>query len=211
MRYDKPLLGRFFAKLVFDVTPAALASLVGGFLLTHYGLGRAPAPAAAQAAPATVEMMQLLRDEHGLIVNFLKAELASEKRRLAATDGAPRDAVGAVAAEPGASAAIPRPTVVAVAAAKPATSRTKTPIAGASLRPLVIAQAQPPQNDGLKPAANNSDSILARTIGIKDNVVAVTYRMVSVIGGIPSWFGSIGDRIGGEGAPRPAVNLVSAS
>jgi hypothetical protein len=207
MRYDKPLLGRFFAKLVFDVLPAALASLVGGFLLTHYGLGRAPVPA-AQAAPATAEMMQLLRDEHGLIVNFLKAEMASEKKRLAATDGAPR---GAVAAEPAASTAVPRQTVVAVAAAKPATSRTKTSTAGASLPPLVIAQAQPPQNDSVKPAANNSDSILAKTIGIKDNVVAVTYRMVSVIGGIPSWFGSIGDRIGGEGAQRPAVNLVSAS
>jgi len=204
MRYDRPLLGRFFAKLLFDVLPAALASLVGGFLLTHYGLGRAPAPT-AQAAPASAEMMQLLRDEHGLIVNFLKAEMANEKERLAATRAAPRIAAGAADAEPAVVVATPRQTVVAMTAAKPAAPRTKTPIVGASLPPLVIAQAQP------QPAANNSDSILAKTIGIKDNVVAVTYRVVSVIGGIPSWFGSIGDRIGGEGAPRPAVNLVSTS
>ena len=47
---------------------------------------------------------------------------------------------------------------------------------------------------------------------IKDNVVAVTQRAVSAVGGIPSWFGAIGDRIGGEGqSPRPPANLVSAS
>ena len=210
MRYDRRLLGRLFAKLVFDVLPAALASLVGGFLLTHYGLGRMPAPA-AQAAPASAEMMQLLRDEHGLIVNFLKAEMANEKARLAATSGGPRVAAGAAEAEPAAAVATPRQAFVAMAAAKPAAPRTKTPIVGASLPPLVITEAQPQQNGSLKPAANNSDSLLAKTIGIKDNVVAVTYRVVSVIGGIPSWFGSIGDRIGGGGAPRPAVNLVSAS
>ena len=55
--------------------------------------------------------------------------------------------------------------------------------------------------------------ILAKTVGIKDHVVAVTQRVVSAIGGIPSWIGAIGDHIGGEssGNPRPPADLVSAS
>jgi len=67
MRYE--VVRRLVAKLVHDVLPAALASLIGGLLFTHFQLGRMPAPVAAQVAPASPEMMQLLRDEHGLIVN----------------------------------------------------------------------------------------------------------------------------------------------
>ena len=64
----------------------------------------------------------------------------------------------------------------------------------------------------MKADTRDEDSLLARTIGIRDHVIAVTQRAVSAIGGIPSWFGSIGDRIGGEDAsPRPPANLVSAS
>ena len=39
--------------------------------------------------------MQLLRDEHGLIVNFLKAQVANEKKQLAADEGTPRVAAEA--------------------------------------------------------------------------------------------------------------------
>ncbi len=208
MPYDVPLLGRFLSKLVFDILPAALASVIGGFLFTHYQLGwpSAPAAPAVQAAPASAEMMQLLRDEHALIVNFLRAQRVEEKTRLAAEDEVPRVAVeGAPAPAP----ASPRQ-VVAMVAPKPAAPRRKTAVVGASLPPLVIAQAQ--QNETVKPAAGNPDSLLAKTFGIKDHVVAVTQRVVSVIGGIPSWIGSIGDHIGGEGeTPRPPANLVSAS
>ena len=49
-----------------------------------------------------------------------------------------------------------------------------------------------------------------KTIGFKDNVVAVTQRAAAAIGGIPSWFGAIGDRIGGEDpSPRPPGHLIS--
>jgi hypothetical protein len=201
MRYD--LMRRLLAKLVHDVLPAALASLIGGFLLTHYGFSRAPGSAPVQAAPATAEMMSLLRDEHALVVNFLKAQMANEKKELvrAKEDAAPANAA---ATEPVAA----RAQLVAAIAAKPA-SRGKAAVVGASLPPLVIADAR--QSDGVQ-AASDSDSLLAKTFGIKDHVVAVTQRVVSAIGGIPSWFGAIGDRIGGEGAsPRPPANLVSAS
>ena len=206
MRYGRPLLGRFAGKLVFDVLPAVLASLIGGFLLTHYGFGRATEPAFG-VAPASAEMMQLLRDEHGLIVNFLKAQLEDEKRQLAAEDAARH-----VAAAPQAPA-VARPTAVAMAAPKfsaPKEPRGKASAVGASLPPLVIAQTLPSESARTAPAS--SDSTLTQPIGIREHVVAVTHRVVSAITGIPSWIGSIGDRIGGEGAnPRPPANLVSAS
>ena len=72
MQYALPLLRRFFAKVVLNVLPAAMASVIGGILFTHYQLGGAIAPqtGAEQLAPASAEMMKLVRDEHVLIVDF---------------------------------------------------------------------------------------------------------------------------------------------
>ena len=61
MRYPQTLVARLASKLVLDILPATTVSLMGGLLFTHYGLGRVTEPA-AQAAPASAEMMQLLRD-----------------------------------------------------------------------------------------------------------------------------------------------------
>ena len=79
MRFNMPLLRRFAGKLIHDILPAALASLLGGFLITHFQLNRVPEPVTVPVARASPEMMQLLRDEHGLIVEFVKAQVASEK------------------------------------------------------------------------------------------------------------------------------------
>ena len=85
----------------------------------------------------------------------------------------------------------------------------KHPLTAATLQPLLIARVQ--QHEENKSAVQDH-SLLAKTIGIKDHVVAVTQRVVSAIGGIPTWIGAIGDRIGGEDpSPRPPANLVSAS
>jgi hypothetical protein len=202
MLHKMPLLARLLTKLLHDVLPAALASLIGGLLFTHFQLARMVEPA-AQVTSASAEMMQLLRDEHGLIVNFLRAEMTKEKTQLAAAQAAPRG-VSDDAAPAAAAVAAPRPAVVA--AGKPV-AHGKTAVVGASLPPLVLVQ-----NESAKPAARDSDSLLAKTIGIKDHIVAVTQRVVSAIGGIPSWIGAIGDHLGGEGAnPRPPADLVSAS
>jgi hypothetical protein len=215
MRNTMPLLRRLFSKLVHDIVPAAMASLIGGFLLSHYGPGRAPQAPVVAAAPASTEMMQLLDDEHALVVNYLKAHLANEKKQLAADADAPK----AAAEPPQSGLALPQPSAVAVAAVKTPPPRGKTPVVGASLPPLVIAQtpqaalpsAQAAQNESANPVARDDDSLLARTIGIKDRVIAVTQRAVSAIGGIPSWFGTIGDHIGGEEiVPRPPADLVRA-
>jgi hypothetical protein len=225
MPFTMPLLRRFFGKLVHDILPAALASLLGGFLITHFQLNRQPEPVTVPVARASPEMMQLLRDEHGLIGSFVKAQIANEKNANeksanemkqsgANTDesAAPVPAEAQPAAVAAPAPAGPRPTaIVALAPGKPGSARVKPPVVGASLPPLAttppLSESAPPL-----PASRNDDSLLAKTIGIKDHVVAVTQRTVSAIGGIPSWFGSIGDRIGGEDpSPRPPAKLASES
>jgi hypothetical protein len=86
MSRNIPLLGRF-------LSTAALASLMGGVLLS-YQWGHGAGPSMAQVTPASPEMMQLVRDEHGLVATMLKAQLAAEKRELAA-GGAGAAAAGA--------------------------------------------------------------------------------------------------------------------
>jgi hypothetical protein len=215
--FDLPLLRRFFTKLVRDIVPAGLASLLGGFLITQFQLSRPPEPVTVQVARASPEMMQLLRDEHGLIVSFVKAQVANEKSANEAKQTAanteqtpPRSAaeqVSPVTAMPAPVA--PRPTMVALGPARPAAPRAKTAVVGASLPPP--ATTPPAQSETAPPPAARSDgSLLAKTIGIKDHVVDATQRAISAIGGVPSWFGAIGDRIGGENPnPRPPANLMS--
>ena len=97
---DAPLLMRLLAKVLLDILPAVIASVIGGLLFTHYQLGGLGVPAAAAlSAPANAEMMQLLRDEHAVIVDYLKAQLAAEKSRAAEQDREMR-AAAAEAAEP---------------------------------------------------------------------------------------------------------------
>jgi len=67
----KPVLARL-------LTTVMLASVIviGGLL--HNGQWiRAAEPPSGQAAPASLEMMQLLRDEHDLVADMVKAQLAS--------------------------------------------------------------------------------------------------------------------------------------
>ena len=214
MRF-KSVLKRLFDKIVHDALPAGLASILGGLLLAHFQFDRAPQPTTVKVTQASPEMMQLLRDEHGLIVDFVKDQVASEKNRGSGDQGGQRGVTEAFA--PLAVQALPaqRPVpVVALAAPKPTAPRSRNPVVGASLPLPAPAPVQAQPADPVpQPTARTDDSLLAKTIGIKDQVVSVTQRAVSAtIGVIPSWFGLLGDRIGGEGqSPRPPANLVSAS
>jgi hypothetical protein len=212
------LLKRLFNKIVQDALPAGLASVLGGLLLTHFPIDRVPQPTTVRVTPASPEMMELLRDEHGMILSYVKEQVATEKNR-AGVDQASQHADAEaspplVQAAPAPSAPRPLP-VVALAAPKPAAApRSKNPVVGASLPPAAPAPLQP-TDPAPQPVAHADDSLLAKTIGIKDRMVAATQQAVSAtIGVIPSWFGSLGDRIGGDGqsqAPRPPANLVTAS
>jgi hypothetical protein len=169
-------------------------------------------------------MMQLLSDEHALVVDYLKAQLANEKKQLVADEMETREAaesraVAEAKVETRAAPVSVRTTIAAAATppvAKAGALHGRNSNAAAQ-SPLVVAQAQPggqaqPMDAGA-PAPRPPDSFFARTIGLTDHVIAVTHRaVVSAIGGIPSWFGSIGDRIGGEDpTPRPPAELVRTS
>ena len=227
-----PLLARFIGKFVLDILPAALASVIGGFLFSQYQFRAAPPrPPAEQIAPATAEMMQLVRDEHAAIIDFLKTESTAEKSRLAAEDSdaarAAADAKAALTAKLANEAALaaklaneaasaqPRRQAVAAATPKvnavrmkpvivtasaPLEGQTQTAASAAAAHPpLVIAQSDP--TDAAAAASNGQhdpDSLLAKTIAIKDDVLHATFHVVSAIGGIPSWIAGMGDRLGGD-------------
>ena len=203
-KHEAPLLKRFVGKLIVDVLPATFVSVLGGVIIAQYQLNHAAAshPATEQVVPASAEMMQLVRDEHAVIIDYLKTQMAAEKNRHAAEDAAAADARLA-ATEPSepAAAPLPAPRPIATAViAKPVPARTK--VAAAPVlpphAPLLIAQTDQPVS--AVPAAEpapESKSLLTRTIEIKDHVVGATLHVVSAIGGIPSWIASMGDRAGG--------------
>jgi hypothetical protein len=209
-----PLLLRFMAKFTVDILPAALASVIGGFLFTQYHLGRSPEhPALVQVTPASDEMMQIVRDEHTLIVDYLKAQMAAEKSKLAAMD---QDDARAVAdAKAAAAAAAAKRLVAAAVPPKPAAPRSKPVTVAAAApapvpqAPLVIAQAGPPSDAA--PAAEpprDPDSLLAKTIDLKDHVVAATRKVVTTIGDIPSW---LAWRMGGANPPAASDSRMFSS
>jgi hypothetical protein len=205
MRYPQTLVARLASKLVLDILPATTASLVGGLLFAHYGLGRAT-ESAAQVAPASAEMMQLLRDEHGLIISFLNGQLEREKTELASGD-ALRHGNGEAAA----TANVPARNSATGITGKPVVPRARVTIAATASAPLVIAQVQEAESPSAPPSPA-PQAFIAKTIGLKDHVVSVTYRVVAALGEIPSWVGLIGDHFGGTNTKlRPLPATIAAS
>jgi hypothetical protein len=226
------LLARFFSKFVLDVLPAALASVIGGFLFTQYQFNRAAPPAVQQMSPASAEVLALVRDEHQAIIGYLNAQTAAEKSRLAAEDADTARAVadakvaqedearekaaaeqGTVESKLAAIAPAVMPPAVAparrtspVTAAKATLPRPK-PANAPTPAPLQLASYQVEQTppaaasvpaEGL---ARDPDSLLAKTLELKDHVVAATKQAVTAIGDM---FASVGERIGGSTpSPRP--------
>jgi hypothetical protein len=167
MPKDTPLVLRFLAKFVLDIMPAALASVIGGFLFSHYHWSYAavpaPAPVGEQHAAASAEMMKLVRDEHSLIVDFLNAEMKAERSRLAAeekpaADHAPARAGVTAAVETRSVAAPPHRPVVALIAAAPKPVPLREPATMVSQREFpMAAPPQPPALPAYHVAAVTAD------------------------------------------------------
>jgi hypothetical protein len=222
-----PLLARFMGKFILDIMPAALASVVGGFLFTQYHFGHsAPKPVLEQVTPASAEMMALVRDEHAMIIDYLKAQMAAEKSRaatedadlaraqedsklgetktaeakpaiVAALDTKPADGKPADAAPRRNAAVATKPVVWH---AKPQAVAAAVPLPPPAPRaPMVIAQADPSQNASASDRlANDPDSLLGRALDLKDHVVAGARRAVSAVGDM---FAAVG------GALNPTATL----
>lgn len=217
-----PLLARFFGKFVFDVLPAALASVIGGFLFTQYHSGRTAPPPAEQMSPASAEVLALVRDEHEAIVGYLKAQMAAEKSRLDAQDAdraravadakvadendAHQQAIAEIKLAAIAPARRPAPTAaVKVTLPRPkAANPQDTPVAAAQAQAAVALADQAPQQNTATPPdrlARDPDSLLAKTLDLKDQVVAATKQAVTALGDA---FASVGESIGGTTpSPRP--------
>ncbi len=209
-RPEVPRLARLLGKFVLDVLPGALASVIGTFLFAQYQFGHAPPrPVAEQAAPASAEMLALVRDEHAMIMSYLQTRMAAEKSRDIAEDAESARAVAdakAAAEEAEANLADARLASPTVSRHRPATAvaaeagiahpKPSAALAMTQQAPLVIAQAQPDGDDGSVPGerlASDPDSLLAKTLDIKDQVVAATRHVVAAIGDV---FASVGERIG---------------
>jgi hypothetical protein len=70
-----------------------------------------------------------------------------------------------------------------------------------AVKPIAEPRAHNIVRNNVAPDDNNDrrddDSLLARTMGVTDHVIAATQRAVSTIGVIPTWIGSMGNRLGG--------------
>jgi hypothetical protein len=230
MAIEVPWLARFFGKLVLDVLPAALASVIGGFLFTQYHFGHAAPPRLVDVQPASPEMMAMVRDEHALIMNYLKAQLAAERRRDEAEDAATAHAAAQARATADAkladamvaSQATAAQNVVAATAAPapPSPAHRKAPVVLAAVvhAPLRIAQADPLPSETAAVAVASGEAnarepntlltnpLVAKTLDIKDHVVAATRQVVSVIG---EMFASVGDSLGGGTPGNRQFNSAS--
>jgi hypothetical protein len=207
----------FFSKLLYKLLPAAIASVIGAMLISHYARTSVVTPAAAVATPASAEMMQLVRDDHQLIVKYLKKEnetcqqsdRAAEQdmlRSKAAEQAAMLAASEAIAAESRALA------IAAHAAAKPERKVAAKPPAHNSKK---IVAAAPLQLDSMTNAApaipppRQSIFAPARTVTPApqgdDNIVSAKFRdFAALVERIPVWA-----RLAAEWlSPRPLSHLL---
>jgi len=206
-----PLFARVLSKLVLEVLPASLASVIGAVLLAHYQFGH-PAASGGMAAvapgPASPEMLQLVRDEHDLIRNFLVAQQAAQAGRFATADAQSADA----AVDAKLAAAIARHAVNAGAAKTPET-RVKTaaslaaaPAPAAAMPAVAAAPQAQPAIAGLQNSAAPTPPAEHRSL--VGRIVRVPLHAVMAIGGIPSW---LGHRLGSDDADSDERMFSAAS
>jgi hypothetical protein len=210
-----PLLSRFFSKLLYELLPAAIASVIGAMLISHYA--RPAVAPAVVAAPASAEMMQLVRDEHQLIVNYLKKE---NETRQQSDRAAEQDMLRSKAAEQAA--------VLAASEARAAESRTLAIAAHAAAKPerkvavkppahslKKIVAAEPLQLDSMthaapaiQPAGQSvvapARAVTAAPQGDENIVTAKFHDVAALVGRIPVWARSAAEWL----SPRPLTRLL---
>jgi hypothetical protein len=180
---------KFVSKFALDILPAALASVIGGFLFTQWH--SAPPPPVTPAAVEEVaveqiqEAMRMVRDEHSLIVDYLKSQhMAAEEAEIArakAFEEARRKAASREAVEP--KLAAKRRLAETAKAPRPAAERQDIVAAG---EPLVLAPvviSPPPRGPIASAAATASE--------FKEKVF-------STFGGMRDFIGNVGDKLLGR-------------
>jgi len=153
---------RFLSKFAMDVVRTMVASAIGALLFTHqWTLGSAPVTQPVAASVGTPgQVGQMVRDEHDVMVQYLKAEHAKER---AALEKEVRDAQAARSvqdaqraqeamrptdAEPRKTAALPRPVPAPRLASETAPANVAPVVANAApiapvAAPVAVAGANP--------------------------------------------------------------------
>jgi len=206
-----PSLSRFYSKLFYELIPAAIASAVGGMVFNHYTT-RAPvaAPPVAIVSPASVEMLQLVRDEHAVFVDYLKknaethqqAELAAEQdaKRISASEQAVREARAAEARALTLAAHATEKPEKKVATKQPAPHPDRAvPSEPLQLHAMAVVTAP------VQPAA----APLPAPPALSDEgyIMGKVHSTVATVESIPSWVRSATDWFSGGAPPRPPGEL----
>ena len=140
--------------------------------------------------------------EDAKVEKLAEQKATEEQVALAEQEKAAQDSAAAEkATDPNAAGRLPVRHSAASSASKPTLPRARPAAAAvaASGAPLVIAQAEQdaqPDDAGASNGrlARDPDSLLAKTLDLKDQVVAATRHAVSAIGDV---FNSVGEHIGG--------------
>ena len=214
MRF-KALLKRLFDKIVQDALPAGLASMLGGLLLTYLPIGHVAQPDHREGYSSLAADDAALAGRARLDCGFRQGTGRDREKPRRRRSGAAARRVRSCRRrrQPRRRCRPCRTRTLLPRRRHRSLRRCATKIRWSpTATPAPAAPASAPDT-AAPPAARTDDSLLAKTIGIKDRVVSATQHAVSAtFGAIPSWFGSLGDRMGGEGqSPRPPADLVSAS
>jgi hypothetical protein len=214
-------LARFMSKLLLDVMPAALASVIGGFLFTQYHHAPQPAPQTEVVAQDRLEQaIQIIRDEHAIIAEFVRqqdaARESAEAVRLQELNAARMQAAQSRAAQARLTAI--RATETKAAETRPVAAGTRgheaLEVAGSDARPrkaeaVVQTAPLPILPDVARSQAARATNPIAQ---IASNADAMASKVGDMIRDIKGWIISLPDRLIAEGTPSlPTGRLLSAS
>lgn len=177
---------KFLSTFALQILPAALASVIGGFLFTQWHNTPAPIKPAAVEEAAVEQMQEAVRDAHASIADYLASQhIAAEEAEVArakAFEEARRKSARSETVEP--KPAARRRIAETAKAPRPAAERQDIAAAG---EPLVLAPVaiSPPPPRG--PIA----SAVATASELKDKVF-------STFGGMRDFIGNVGDKLLGR-------------
>jgi hypothetical protein len=177
------MISKISSKFFHEVMPVALASVIGTMLVNHYSQQPASPSVVLQAPPpaAREAMFQTLRDEHELIVDYLRRDADAQHAAGASRDRAQPAApaiedrpnkVRLVSAEKAAPRPPPRP-----AFEKQSTARDPEPLA-----PVLVVTATP------LPAAAKAAGSAGVVDSVRDWIVNVSLAPARALG--PRLFGN---------------------
>lgn len=206
MPRNSPFLSRFFSEPLYGILPAAIASVVGGMLVSHYSQLSVAAPIAAVGTPAGAEMMQMVHDEHAIIISYLQkytevrqqAGLAAEQEMLKSKAAEH----AAILAERGTKVVETRALAVVVqvaekpgrkVAAKRPTHELDTMVVGEPLQLIAVASFAPQIQPVVQPTAPPV-KLVALAARYGQNVIKTKFHDVTVtMERIPLWVHSVSE------------------